>query len=52
MSRVNFMREMRDRTNKSNQTKFNNMNLKREQGWNDRFILGKMQDYCPKKQSK
>lgn len=47
MSRINIVREIRDK----NQTKKNNMNLKRELGWNDRFILGKIPDYFPKKKS-
>lgn len=41
MSRINFVREIKQKNRNNFQER------KREDGWNDRFYLGKISDYKP-----
>lgn len=52
MSRINIVREIKDKTNRNAQAKMNSHNFKREQGWNDRFTLGKIPEYNSKRNGK
>ena len=51
MSRINVVREIKQK-NLTNRTALaNNKDLKRERGWDNRFYLGKIPTYNPRKQS-
>lgn len=51
MSRINVVREIKQKNSTNRTALANNKDLKREKGWDNRFYLGKIPTYNPRKQS-